>query len=460
MIRGRDVPRQLTLPAALPMLALVAFAAAVPLQAQPPAGPDSLRQEIEAEYRVTSSSSGVVLLPRNGERGIALIELRGDRVYLDGNGPVSAQRLAAALGAEAALLLRLTSLDPEAQRSVLGLPPLAAADVAALVPASEPVEPSAATGPGTPAPGVLVSDDAGERTRDRRVVRRDIVRFGGHVHVAADERVRGDVVVIGGSLRVDGEVSRDITVIGGSATFGPEAIARRDVTIVGGRLTRDPGARFDRGVNEVNFNMVDLDFGGFDGWPNMRLPRPSAQVYRSMDLMGSFIRFAFFGLLGSVVLLVAGGSSERVAERVTLEPVKAGFVGFLAQLLFVPLLLTGILLLVVTIIGIPLLALVPVVLVGAMVVLMLGFTGVAQGVSRLFASGGQSALVLFWVGLVLLMTPTLFGEALELMGDSFGLFAVILGVTGFVVEYVAWTAGAGAVILNWHQELKRLVPVD
>jgi len=26
---------------------------------------------------------------------------------------------------------------------------------------------------------------------------------------------------------------------------------------------------------------------------------------------------------------------------------------------------------------------------------------------------------------------------------------VILGVTGFLVEYLAWTAGSGAVILNW-----------
>ena len=89
------------------------------------------------------------------------------------------------------------------------------------------------------------------------------------------------------------------------------------------------------------------------------------------------MRCAFFGLLGSVVLLVAAESSERVARRVALEPVKAGFVGFLAQLLFLPLLVTGILMLVVTIIGMPLLG--RVVLVGTLVVMVLGLTGVAQG---------------------------------------------------------------------------------
>ena len=198
--------------------------------------------------------------------------------------------------------------------------------------------------------------------------------------------------------------------------------------------------------------MIDLDFFDFGGLPRIRLPRPSMQFFRSLDLVGTLMRFAFFGLLGSVVLLVAAGSSERVARRVALEPVKAGFVGVLAQLLFAPLLVTGIILLVVTIIGIPLLVLVPVVLVGALAVMVLGFTGPAQGVGQVLGGGAgpgrRSAFVLFWLDLAIVMTPTLFGEALGLMPGQFGFFAVVLGIIGFVVEYVAWTVGVGAVILN------------
>ena len=281
-------------------------------------------------------------------------------------------------------------------------------------------------------------------------MRRNIVRFGGYVHVPADERVVGEVVQIGGRLQVDGEVTRDVVLIGGSAHFGPEAVVGGEVTIVGGRVTRDPGARFDRGLNEVGFNGLDLDLGGVGNgpWPWFRWPRP-ASFARSTDLMETFIRFAFLGLLGSVVLLVAAGGTRRVADRVTREPVKAGVVGFLAQLLFLPLLITGSVVLVITLIGIPLLALVPAVVIAALVVLLLGFTGVAQLVSRSLARGQRSDLALFWVGLVLLMTPALFGDALDLVGGPFRLFAVILGVTGFVVEYLAWTAGSGAVILNW-----------
>ena len=466
-------------PLASRVLTLGVLTVGAPLLAQPP-GPEGLRDEVDAQYRVTETSGGIGLLPRNDDRGVALIELRGEAVYVDGEGPLSVQRLTDEFGADAAPLLRLRLLDIPVQRSVLGLPlrtgDTAAGDTATGVAAAvdtadagtaadgaaadaavadTAVAEEAANAPSPPAaPAVAEAPPLPPAVPDsepqRRTVRRNIVRFGGDVHVPVDERLVGDVVLIGGRLRVDGEVTREVTVIGGSAEFGPEAVARREVTIVGGGVTRHPGARFDRGLNEVSFNGFDFDLSGLGSGRGFRWPRPPApMLYRSSDLMGTFIRFAFLGLLGSVVLLVASDSTRRVAERVTREPVKAGMVGFLAQLLFLPLLIIGMVVLVVTLIGIPLLALVPVVCVAALVVLVLGFTGVVQLVSRVLARGERSDFVLFWVGLVLLMTPALFGDALGLIGGPFRLFAVILGVTGFVVEYLAWTAGSGAVILNW-----------
>ena len=425
----------------------------VVVRTQTPAGAAELRAEVEAQYEVTPITGGVGLLPRVSGRGFSLIELRGGTVVLDGNPePQSAEALAAALGADAAVVLRLMYLDAAAQRAVLGLPALSVSESAAPAPGAstvEPVETPDAIGP----VGPVVEDVESDRPeRERRLVRRDIVAFGGREHVMVDERVRGDVIVFGGSLLVDGEVLGDITVVGGGVEFGPEAIARRNVTVVGGRLRRDPGARFLRGVNEVRFDMIDFDFADFGGLPRIRMPWPSRQFFRSLDLVGTLVRFAFLGLLGSVVLLVAAGSSERVARRVALEPVKAGFVGVLAQLLFFPLLVTGIILLVITIIGIPLLLLVPVVIVGAAVVMVLGFTGVAQGIGQLLGGGEghghRSAFVLFWLGLAIVMIPTFFGEALGRMPGPWGFFAVMLLFVGFVVEYVAWTTGLGAIILN------------
>ena len=564
-------------PGALSFASLVGVLAAGSALAAQPSAPDGLREEVEARYRAVATRGGIGLLPRDAGRGVALIELRGEAVYIDGDGPVSVRRLTEDLGAAAAALLRLRRLDLAGQRAALGLPAPAAAAAAgpggpAVAPdgsaddaagaeaggaaalaaqgtaaaagtaaqvgaaddrtapqggavdnrtaaqggaaaAGTAVQGGAANDDGVAAQGGAAEDEAASQggaaedeaafqaaivdyaqalvaqgsaaddeaaapggaadagrvaeaaavqpaaqsssaAPERRTVRRNIVRFGDDVHVPADERLVGDVTLFGGDLQMDGEVTGDITVIGGDAVFGPEAVARRDVTIVGGRVSRHPDARFDRSLNEVGVNGLDLGLGGLDldggswfGWPRPGLFRPPFR--RMSDLMETFLRLAFLGLLGSVVLLVASGHARRVADRVTAEPLKAGVVGLLAQLLFLPLLIVGSVVLVITLIGIPLLALVPVVVVGALVVLLLGFTGVAQLVSRLLARGRQSDLVLFWVGLVLLMTPALFGDALGLIGGPFRLFALVLGVTGFVVEYLAWTAGSGAVILNW-----------
>ena len=438
MTIARAVPRQMSLAV---LLLLLCVSHGAPLQAQP-AGSESLRADIEAQYQVAPIGGGIGLLPRVGDREISLIELRVDGVYLDGNGPLSPQRLAVDLGPDAALILRLSYLDTATQRSVLGLAALTDAESAEIAPPAEPPPPIEPTPPIEP---VFPTEPTPEAESNGRVVRGDIFRWGGRVHVPAGELRRGEIVVIGGTLVVDGEVQGEIVVIGGSAEFGPEAVARRDVTIVGGRLTRDPGARFLRSVND--FSIIDFDFDDVD----FSMPWWSGQFFGSrwQDLGAWLMRFTFFGLLGSIVLLISAGSAERVARRVALEPVKAGFVGLLAQLLFLPLLVTGIVLLVITIIGIPLLILVPVVLVGALVVMVLGFTGVAQSVGQRFGggAGGGSVFVVFWLGLLFVMIPTLVGEALGLV-PWLGIFAVMLGIVGFVVEYVAWTAGVGAVILN------------
>ena len=276
-------------------------------------------------------------------------------------------------------------------------------------------------------------------------MRGDVVRFGGDVHVPADERLDGDIVLIGGSLRVDGEVTRDVVLIGGSAEFGPEAVVRRDVTVVGGRVDAAPRRPFRPELNQVGFGGLDLDLGGLGGDPG----GPPRVVLPIERLLETLIRFAFLGLLGSVVLLVAAGSARRVADRVTREPVKAGVVRAARPALVLPLLIVGSLLLVITLVGIPLLVLVPVVIVAALVVLLLGFTRRRPDRQPAARRGRRSDLVLFWVGLVLLMSPAFFGDAMDLVGGPFRLFALILGVTGFVVEYLAWTAGSGAVILNW-----------
>jgi cytoskeletal protein CcmA (bactofilin family) len=79
----------------------------------------------------------------------------------------------------------------------------------------------------------------------------DIVCIGCSIHIAG--QVTGDVVAVGGSVAVDGSVQGDVVVVGGGLRLGPGAVIEQDATIVGGRLDRDPGATIKGDVAQQHF---------------------------------------------------------------------------------------------------------------------------------------------------------------------------------------------------------------
>ncbi len=458
-----------------------------------------LAEEVRARFEVTALSDGIRLFPQPPIDGVGVVELSDGVVAVDGR-PVSGQELRDLLGEDAGVLLRLTYLGADERAALLGAPgadPRAAdprADVGSPAPAldaeaapapesepaSEPAQaaqvapeapeapaapdapaspeaPAAPTPPEAPAPLEASPPDRPAR----RVVARDMVRFFGTVAVADDERVdgdivvlggrvmmdgevRGDIVVIGGSLEVNGYVARDVVVVGGSARFGPEAFVDSEVTVVGGPVSRAPTAEFRRGINHVGFGGA---FGGGD-WFDGGGFRP----YYVADLAGTLVRFILLALLASLVVFVGGGSVERVGRRCRDEPVKAGLVGFLAQVLLVPVLLAGVFLLVVSVIGIPFLLLLPFLGLALFVVMLVGFTGVVHGVGawvgERFGRIGPAPYWTVWGGMAILLVPAMASDAMRAAGNFFTFFAVLFTLTGLLVEYLAWTTGFGAIILN------------
>src|SRR5439155_9555497 len=165
-------------------------------------GADALGQQIERRFDVLPLHNGLALHPKSptrADRGVRSIELTDHTIAIDGT-PVTGAELRDKLGDDADLVLRLSYLEPEARRALLEM------DSAAMPQTPEaPPEPPRAP----PAP---------RRSRHSD----DRVRIGGSVTVDADESV-GDVVVIGGSAHIQGEVKGDVMVVGGLVELGPHA---------------------------------------------------------------------------------------------------------------------------------------------------------------------------------------------------------------------------------------------
>ena len=423
-------------------IGLISIAPArVVAQPAPTAEQVALRDAITDRYDVVPLSEGLGLAPRDETIGVRMIEVREGTIAIDGL-VVTGQELRDRLGDDADLVLRLTYLDTATRLGLFGARSL-----------DEPAVTEQPRAVDTPRPDedqdAEVEPEPALRRRVRRIGRSDIVRFTGTVTVDVDERVRGDVVVIAGSATVNGQVDGEVVVVGGNARFGPEAYVRGEVTVVGGTVSRASTAEFRRGINHIGFGNYGLTdaFSGFS-WPRLGFS-PRLMVW---DLAGTVLRLILLALLGCVVIFMAQGTVEQIAARSAAEPLKAGFVGFLAQILFFPILCVAIVLLVISIVGIPLLVLLPFALLAIVIVMFVGFTGVVHGVGRWFSERmgrpSQALYLSIWVGVALLLIPTMAGEALNLFGDIFGFFAVILALTGLFVEYAAWTTGLGAVILN------------
>lgn len=176
---------------------------------------------------------------------------------------------------------------------------------------------------------------------------------------------------------------------------------------------------------------------------------PWAQMGR---LFGTIFRLVLLGLLTSLVMLVAQRPVERLAGRVAAEPIKAGLVGFLAEILFLPVLVLTVVILAVSIIGIPLLLLVPFALIALLFALLYGFTGAAYGIGRLvgerFGWTTRQPYVVLILGVLAIFTPLLAARIFGLAGGLFHAFALALAAVGFLVEYAAWTAGFGAALMG------------
>jgi hypothetical protein len=280
------------------------------------------------------------------------------------------------------------------------------------------------------------------------VRRGDRVRFGGNVRVDEDEVVTGDVVAIGGAARIDGEVRGEVVVVGGNVELGPRALITGDLAVVGGTLQRAEGARVQGQLHEIGIG--ELDFRDLAPWRDWR-PGTMRGFTRTLALMSTLGRIAILCVLGVLVMLLGREYVERTSLRGAAEPLKAGAIGFLAQLLFLPVLLVTIVILVITIIGIPLLLLLPFALIALCVVALLGFTSMAyrigQFVSERFGWGWSGPYAATILGVLVVVSPLLLARLLSLIGGPIVPIAFGLFVIAFIVEYVVWTIGFGAVAL-------------
>ena len=397
-----------------------------------------LRTQLSGAYDIVGLQQGIALVPKGANSRVRMIQIVNGAVTVDGD-TLTAAQLRDRLGADAPAIIQLTYLSAAEQRQ------LASPDAASTA------QPAPGTTPGpapatTPAPAPAPAPGTPTRSVERRG---DIVRIGGGaVNVAENERVEGDVVAIGGPVTINGEVTGDVVAVTGGLTLGPRAVVRGEVTAVGGPFNRDPQAQVFGKINEVGIGVNGQTL------PPYRI-NPRNLIFGSIasrvgNLTATIARVLMFMLFVLIVTAVGQRPVQQIVSRIAAEPLRAGLVGLLAEILFVPVLVVTILALLISIIGIPLLLLVPFAIILVGVVMLVGFTGAAtiagEWTLTRFGRTERNPYLVVAVGLVVIAAVTLVGRLFALAVGGFGapLYAV-----GYLIEYLAWTVGFGAAILAW-----------
>ena len=238
---------------------------------------------------------------------------------------------------------------------------------------------SAATAKEPPARGARGGDRAA-RGRDQVVQgdvvvhagqpARDVVAMKGSVRVEPGAAVRDAVAFLGNVVLEDGARARQAVAVGGDVRLGDGAIVEKDAVAVGGEVRRGEGA-------EVGGEEVGVGVPALSGLAAALGAGGLAHAAASPALAVGLVLAKF--LAGFVVALLALALVPRrldaVSASFTAHPWKAILTGLLGTFA-VPLVA---ILLVATIVGIPLVAVLAVLVAAAAA---LGFAAVAWGVGR------------------------------------------------------------------------------
>jgi hypothetical protein len=158
-------------------------------------------------------------------------------------------------------------------------------------------------------------------------------------------KVGDGIFLVGGSLRLSGEVAGDVICIGSQVDIKDGAVIGRDLIVIGGRLDKAPGCRIS---GEFYYIRTREDLKKIARTLLPFLPGSGGQTFFKIS------KIFFWFILVMLTMLLLPAQVNRAAEMLKRSPLHYGAYGLLAMFVFILLLLIFIVLSLV-LIGIPLL---------------------------------------------------------------------------------------------------------
>ena len=278
-----------------------------------------------------------------------------------------------------------------------------------------------------------------------------------HLRILRDYRLEAGatasepVVVVGGTATIDGHVDEDVVVIGGTLRLGPTAVVDGDVFIAG-ESDIDPAAQVKGKIDDAALDVPGVDVG--------RLHIPSG-LWSFASFGALVLRLGMVCAVSLLLTLIAPGWIRAMAGRRS-TAISSGALGAIVEVAFVPALIVVCVGLLVSVVGIPLLALIPFVLGGGALLWVGGFAAVAVALgARMRGSRGDDSSVPVLdliTGLLAITSVSIAAHFISLAPGSLSTVGWMIHGAGLLIEFVAWTIGLGAAVSTLVVGRRGLVP--
>jgi hypothetical protein len=284
------------------------------------------------------------------------------------------------------------------------------------------------------------------------VLEGDLALAGGSMEITETGKITGDIAVLGGKLNNSGLIKSDVAILGGD--FHNKAFVDGDIFVAGGNVKLDSGSvvngsisivggSLERDTNAIvmgEIKSVEIKVLG------KALPKISSMLKLSKGIPRAFtltasaiatiVTIIGFFVITLILIVIFPKPVEKIAEKTQMNIWVAIAIGFGIQILIVPL----IILLAVSIIGIPI---IPLFLLALLACLLLGLTSVYYLIGTRIKhtdNSKQSLIAKFALGFIVIMAIPILGALIRIISPVGGLFSVL----GAIIIYVIATIGLGS----------------
>lgn len=176
-----------------------------------------------------------------------------------------------------------------------------------------------------------------------------VFAFGCNITIQKGATVAGDLTNFGGNTDIAGTIGGNVAGFGGNISLADTAVVNGEITSFGGNVNRAAGAVVHGGVNGVGRGFAP-PIAPVAPVPPIAPMRPFSRGFDfGMNIVGGIITAIAFAALGALVVIFAPEPTRRVGNAVQAKPLNVAGVGCLTFILL-PILM---LLLIITLIGIP-----------------------------------------------------------------------------------------------------------